>query len=541
MPILKGIDRSQTSFFCLEDVVAADSEVRLIDAFVDYFDLSSLELKSKGESKEGRSAYANSDLLKLYLYAYLNRTRSSRRIARLCQLNIEAKWLVKGLHPCYVTIANFRKDNSAGLIKLFKGFVKFLSNPALDLFDKDTVAIDGSNFSGQNSKSNNYTSKKITREMNHIEKQVTKYLEELDNVDAGEQDEYNQERRLEIADKLEHLKKREEKYSELADEMSAAEKRGATQISTTDPDTRSLAKRNSAVVGVNAVTTAEAKNKFVVDVDIINQPDTHALSKSAIASKEVLGCSKEKPLKALGDAGFDTGAELKKCMDNDIETYVAPRKVNNGSKVAPYRNEDFYYDEEQDDYTCPAEERLVSNGQSYTKKSAHVGGKDYQFKTYKIAFEVCANCPLHNQCLSASSIKAKKGRSINRSEYQNYKDENKERVKFHKDLYRKRQEIIEHQFGTIKRGWGYSYTLMKGLPKIKGEFCLIFTVYNLRRAISILGVKKLIELLKAGSISNFCAYRIRFKPNSGIKIFTISQSMKIKAENREVYKPAMAA
>lgn len=185
--------------------------------------------------------------------------------------------------------------------------------------------------------------------------------------------------------------------------------------------------------------------------------------------------------------------------------------------------------------------KLVSNKKEYTKKTGGVSGQEYQVKKYTQSFLVCIACPFHTKCLSSSSIKAKQGRLIMRSEYQAYKDENKERVKWHKDLYRKRQEIIEHQFGTIKRGWGYSYTLLKGLPKVKGEFSLIFTVYNLRRAITILGVKKLIELLKAGSVSTFNEYMSHFKPDSKVKIFCIGSQLNCKVPNIEAQKPAMAA
>jgi len=326
VPILKGIDRQQVSFASLEEMVAADSEVRLIDAFVDYCDLESLELREKGNSKEGRPAISNSDLLKLYLYSYLNRTRSSRRIARLCKLNIEVQWLLKGLKPCHVTIANFRKDNSKSLVKLFKAFVQFLRKA--DLLDKDTVAIDGCFFSGQNSKKNNYTRKNIERELKHIDKKVNAYLEELDAIDADEQDDYAWERRIEVAEKLEYLNTRNKKYEGLKEQMTAAEQQGKTQISTIDSFAQKLTKGySSTLVGVNSVAVGEKKNKFVVNLNVTNVSDTNALGKAALETKEVLGLGEQNDeseqagengqndeseptkLKALGDAGFDTGSE----------------------------------------------------------------------------------------------------------------------------------------------------------------------------------------------------------------------------------------
>ena len=261
MPILHGTNRYQINFSTLEDQVGPNSEARLIDAFVDYLEVDKLDFIIKGQSLEGRSAYAVESLLKLYCYGYLNRTRSSRRLAKLCKVNLEVKWLLGDLRPCFQTIATFRKDNAKGLKKVFGQFTCFLRGQRLDgesVFSKDTVATDGTKISGQNSNKNNYTPKKIERHLNYIDKKAEQYLADLEASDALEDEEQVSEVYLDVASKLDELAQRQTKYEELSGQLEVAHEQGETQVSTTDPDARSFAQpRKAAVVGLSLIHISE--------------------------------------------------------------------------------------------------------------------------------------------------------------------------------------------------------------------------------------------------------------------------------------------
>ena len=342
--LLTGENRSQLQMMCLEESVALDSYVRVVDAFVDYLNLSSLGFVEKGKSNEGRPAFASESLLKLYYYGYLNRVRSSRRLEREVRTNIEAIWLMKELRPCYKTISDFRKVNSRALKKAFQQLNRFLKSEGW--LSDFVVAVDGSKFRGQNSKKNNYNEKKVKNHLGYIDRQVEKYLKELDELDQTESEaDRDVENRLSIAESLEELKDRRTKYERLEEQVKAAHDQGITQISTTDPDARALPKRMMQVeVGYNVVITAERENKLITNYETTNEHDTYALSKAARKAKVVLGVGEEKCLKVLADKGFDTGLELKKCSENNIETIVAPKKRVSTKKEAGFNKSQFAYE-----------------------------------------------------------------------------------------------------------------------------------------------------------------------------------------------------
>ena len=270
-------DRHQLQMLSLDHLVSQQSIVRVIDIFVDLLDLEEIGFKIKGGVKNGAPAFRIGDLLKLYYYGYLNRVRSSRRLAREATTNLEAIWLLKGGRPGYKTIANFRKDNVTALKKVFKIYNQFLLSN--DLFDTETVAIDGSKFQGQNSTKNNYNEKKVTQHLEHIEKETEKYLREMDRLDQFEKEtEVELEQRKVVSEKLDNLSKRKEKYDRLKEEVAAARERGETQVSTSDPDARALPKRMNVVqVGYNIITAADIKNKLITNFKVANQLDTYQL------------------------------------------------------------------------------------------------------------------------------------------------------------------------------------------------------------------------------------------------------------------------
>ena len=494
MSIIKGISRHQTQIYCLDQEIAKESEARLIDAFVNWIPIDSYRFVSKGNKKEGHPAYSVKDMLKLYFYGYLNRTRSSRRLEWLCKTNIEVMWLLNGLVPSHTSINGFRKDNGKQFIKVFRAFNRFLCNEGL--FHKNIVATDGSKFRAQNSKKNNYNEKKVKQYLDHIDNQTEKYLNELAENDQKDNDNSNANINKVIKEKLEHLQLRREKYETLEDQIKEAHQKGETQVSTTDPDARSLPKRMGVVeVSYNIVTTVEAENKFITNFETTNKHDTYALSKAGRKARIALGLGVEDKLTQIADKGFDTGYELKQCTEHNIDTLVAPKKRVSPGKDPAYNKSKFIYDKIADNYTCPSGEILQTNGNYYKRKKGIVLRKSYSVKRYTISFHTCNACPYKMECAGKANISKSKGRYVERSEYQDYVDQNIERVMNNKELYRTRQSIVEHPYGTIKRQWGYDHTLLKGKGNVAGEFAIIFTIYNMRRAISILGVKELIYLL----------------------------------------------
>jgi len=488
-------DRNQLQMLSFDAVVDKNSIVRVIDVFIDLLDLKQIGFIVKGQIKNGAPAFHAADLLKLYFYGYSNRVRSSRRLQREAITNFEAIWLLKGCRPGYKTIANFRKDNPKALKKVFRIFNRFLLDQ--DLFDTDTVAIDGSKFQGQNSTKNNYNEKKVNQHLDHIEKQTQQYLKEMDRLDQVEKEtEIEVEQRIELSKKLDHLQKRKDKYDDLDQKVKAARQTGHPQISTTDPDARALPKRMNVVqVGYNIVTAADLKNKFITNFTVANQLDTYLLAQVANDAKVMLQKKENEKLTVLADKGFDTGSELKACAENNITTIVAVKKRLSNKKNKAFAKNKFYFDEEKNEYRCPENHPLKTNGNWYTKKAYSQHRAEYKYQRYNCSHSICGVCPHKIDCVG-SPLKQRKGRLIERSESESFIEENTERYHLNKELYRKRQATVEHQFGIIKRGWGFDFTLLKTKEKVEGEFAIIFTCFNLRRSVSILGIAELIKRLK---------------------------------------------
>lgn len=513
----KEQNRDQLQMWSLELLVSGESIVRIVDVLVEGLDLKALGFVMKGEIKNGAPAFHSKHLLKLYYYGYLNRVRSSRRLEREVKTNVEAMWLLKGLQPGYKTIANFRSENKMALQQVFKVLNQFLKSEGM--FDEEVVAIDGSKFRAQNSKKNNYNEKKVKQHLDYIEKQTDEYLSELDRLDELEEEsEIERTARIELSKQLDHLGQRAKKYNELEERVLQAREEGQTQVSTVDKDARSLPKKMNIIeVGYNVVTSVERKNKLITNYSVLNELDTYALSGVAKDAREVLGKEKGEELTALADKGFDTASELKECIENDIVTIVSPKKRVHAKKAKAYNKDAFEYDEARDSYRCPENHELTTNGRWYEKNNGK-HRKSYKVQHYKLPFAVCNACPFKKECAGESNLKNSKGRYIERSEYQDYIDENIERVKFNKELYRERQAIVEHPFGTIKRVWGYDYTLLKGKEKVGGEFAIIFTCYNLRRAITILGMSELIKKIKEACLLLKSLIWVEIKRFKGILI-----------------------
>ena len=475
-----GISREQISFTSLDSFISADNPVRFIDAFVLTIDLQKIGFAVQTLKKEGRPSFQSTVFLKLYLYGYLNGIRSCRKLEKETNRNIEVQWLLHGMMPNYHSINDFRKDNPHALRNLFKLFVSFLKD--VDLVTGHTVAIDGTKVRANNSKKANYSQKKIDRHIAYIDNKVNDYMKELAEADAQE----HHQKISNVQGKLAKLKERKIHYELLEKQLQAS---GDTQISTTDPDARALLVQGQVVeVSHNMQAAVDAKHNLVVATHTINKNDRNALTDIALEAKENL---QEGTYTALVDKGYHNGRQIQQCKDANITTIVAnPDVVNSNSKgtTPDYMVTKFVYNKETDSYTCPQGQVLNTTGTWHEKKD---GNKvHYRFKKYRTP--ICKECAARHLCTS----KADGRREIDRSEFAQAIEENNKRYQTQYELYRKRQEINEHIFGTIKRQWGYNHTNLRGLEKVNGEHSLIMLVYNIKRAINILGMKDLIEKLK---------------------------------------------
>jgi transposase len=483
MKYIKGQDRDQTTLFpiSLDEAIDKDNEVRLIDAFV-----NSLKLEDYGfnvyHEENGRPAYHPSDLLKLYIYGYMNHIRSSRQLEKECRRNIEVMWLMRNLQPDHNTISNFRRDNPAAIKKVFRQTVAIAKY--FNLIGGKLLAGDSTKLRAQNSKKNNYNQKKIDRHLDYIQNK----LEEYENGLAESDDDDKQQIEKEIA----KHKQRKEEYHKLANQLNDS---GEKQISTSDPESRQMITRNNITeVAYNIQTTVDSKHNIPIDYKVTNENDSKAMGKMLPRAKSILGHNQ---FTALYDKGYHTGSEFALADRLGIETLVAVPTVAANAPNHAYNVENFRYDAEGDFYVCPQGQELHTTGTWHDAKT-------YKFKRYTT--KACMNCPVKSEC-----TKAKYGKGVQRSEYQEYINQNKQRIEQNKNYYRRRQAIVEHPYGTIKRQWGFSYIMTKqSIQRASADVGFIFTAYNLRRLINIIGLNKLINHLEALALI-FYAWILNFK------------------------------
>ena len=501
---VKSESRNQMQIFCLEQMIAQDSFVRIIDFFVDTIDLKSFGFKHVTLKYEGRPPIHPAQLLKLLIYGYRYGVRSSRKLEREAMLNIEARWLLGEVVPSNKTIANFRKDNSEAFRAIFRKFVFLLKQ--LDLIEGKTIAIDSFKVRAQNSLKNNYNQGKIDRHLDYINARLAEFEKAMDEADSAED-------KAELATKIETQNTRKAKYEALEEQLKET---GKDQISTTDTDAQSVVlQRGITVVGYNVQGAVDAKHKLITHFDTGSVNDTNALAAVAIETKEILQVEK---MDVLADKGYHTGEQIQQCEQNQITTYVSPKEpASNNPDIFPITQ--FVYNAEKDCYTCPANQTLTTNGTWYTHSSK--GHKsDYKFQRYNNV-PACKVCPMQSDCTTSK----KNGRNIDRSEFASLMEQNAERVKLNKDYYKQRQQLAEHPWGTIKRQRGFDHVLTRGKTKILGEVSLVFIGYNLARCANIVdGLEKFKALIYKYMNDKNLLFRLQtacFQLFSGFEVFQL--------------------
>ncbi len=468
MDFITGFNRDQLVMMDFESCLSPDSWARIVDMFVDILPMSKLGFNDVLNS-EGRPPYRSADLLKLYLYGYKNKLRSSRQLEHACKVNLEVIWLLKGLRPSARKIAYFRKQNARAFKKAFRHFVVLLKE--WELIDGKTIAIDSFKIRAQNALKNNFNQKKLDRHIKYIDDKIKEYQNHLEQGD----DDLDI---VELTHKIAYQKAKKQKYQSIEKQL---QKSGETQISLTDPDAKSVVlHRNIVNVGYNIQAGCDAKHKFFVNNDTGTVNDTHALSPMALDAKALLGVEH---INTLTDKGYTTAKHLEICTQNGITPYSSP-KMHSSQHNGLYPMINFKYDKQADSYCCPNQKNLSTNGTIYNKN----GHKVKHYKNTK----ACKSCPIRHLCTTN-----KKGRFIERSIYQEALEDNQKRVEQNPEYYRLRQQITEHQFGTLKRHWGFTYTLIKGKQHVLSEVNLMMICYNLKRLTSIINPKMLKNRLKA--------------------------------------------
>jgi transposase len=468
-------NRHQQSFLpeSIEDYVSEQNPVRAIDAYVDSLDLATLGFHPlDGKAGPGQPAYDPACLLKLYLYGYTHKVRSSRDLEKETHRNVEVIWLMGKLQPSYKTIADFRKNNGKALKAANKDFIELCQ--ALNLFGGEVVGIDGSFFNGNASNASIYTQEKLDKQLRELEKQIEAYHQQL-----AQQDQSDDEAGLgslaedpDLTDKLEQLRQKQAQKQALAEQLQAS---GQTQISTTDNDARLLRKRGQVCAGYNVQLAVDGKHKLIVDSEATNEGnDSQQLSMMASQAKGALGVDE---LSVVADAGYYESEQLRRCEDEQITAYVAIPAVR---ELGRFPRETFQFDKAQNVYICPDGERLEQLG-----KPRKMQNKIQLFYASKPA--VCTRCPKKNACLAKGARK----RTLYRWEHEEVLERHKERMKDSGQWMRLRSTLVEHPFGTLKRRAGWDHFLVRGLKKVAGELSLMTLGYNLSRVMNIMGIEKL--------------------------------------------------
>lgn len=471
---IEGEARTQATLFPerLDDYIAEEHAVRVIDVFIDGIDLSGLGFKTVPKAT-GRPAYHPATMLKLYVYGYLNRVQSSRRLEREAGRNVELMWLLGRLAPDFKTISDFRKDNTKAIRSVCREFVMICRK--LDLFSDAFVAIDGSKFKADNNRDRNFTSAKLKRRLEQIDESINKYLVQIDSADRQEASvaKVKTER---LENKIAKLKKEIERLNKIEVELLAAPDK---QISLTDPDARSMITRGSGIVGYNVQTAVDVKHHLIIAHEVTNVGnDRTQLMNVATQTKDAIASDE---LTVVADRGYFNGTEIKACEDTGIKTYLPKCQTSGNQAKGLFGKRDFIYIPEDDEYKCPAGERAIYR---FSRKE-----KDKIIRRYWSS--ACINCSIKPQCTTG------KYRRISRWEHEAILDAVETRTNQEPDRMTVRRDTVEHPFGTIKLWMGYTHFQMRTLERVSAEMSLHVLAYNLKRVMNIMGIGALIEAMQA--------------------------------------------
>ena len=473
---IQGDDRHQATLFPeqLDDYIAEDNSVRVIDVFVDDLDLSGLGFKTHSE-KTGRPAYHPTILLKLYVYGYLNRVQSSRRLEREAHRNVELMWLTGRLAPDFKTIADFRKNNGKAIRLVCREFIMLCKK--LNLFAEAFVAIDGSKFKAVNNRDRNFTKAKMQRRLQQIDESIERYLSQIASAD-----------RQEAAVATDTTQRLEEKITALKTEMARLNKLEVQmlqapdqQISLTDPDARSMATsgRGTGTVGYNVQTAVDATHHLIVTHEVTNVGhDRHQLHHMAQQAKVAIGAE---TLAVVADRGYFKGEELLACEESKITTYLPKPQTSGSTKKGLFSKRDFIYHADENEYACPAEERLIWRFETEEKG----------LQLHKYWSSHCPNCPIRSQCTTSTY------RRVTRWEHEAVVEAAAARLDQEPERMRTRRATVEHPFGTLKTWMGYTHFQTKTLKHVSTEMSLHVLAYNFKRVLSILGVLPLLHAIQA--------------------------------------------
>ncbi len=475
---IEGEDRSQSTLFpeYLDDYIAEDNPVRVIDVFVDELDLSGLGFEGIQPEATGRPAYHPASLLKIYIYGYLNRIQSSRRLERETQRNVELIWLTGRLTPDFKTIADFRKDNGKAIRGVCREFIVMCRD--LKLFSEAIVAIDGSKFKAVNNRDKNFTDRKLKARMQQLDESIARYLTELDRADR--------EPALETEARFEHIKQKVETFKKQMRELKQIGKQMARapdgQISLTDPDARSMATsgRGTGMVGYNVQTAVDTKHHIIVAHEVTNEGhDRDQLSSMAHQARDAIG---EDTLTVFADRGYYKGEEILDCERAGIRTLIPKPQTSGNKAVGLFDKADFRYIPSQNEYRCPAGQRAI-----WRFASVERGG----MVLHKYWSSACPRCPIRSQ--RTTSVYTR----IARWEHENVLDAMQRRLNRTPRASRIRRQTAEHPFGTLKAWMGATHFLTKTLPRVSTEMSLHVLAYNLKRAMQIIGVAPLMAVTRA--------------------------------------------
>jgi transposase len=474
---IEGEDRSQSTLFPerLDDYIAEDNSIRVIEVFVEELDLQSLGFDGMQPEVTGRPGYHPSTLLKIYIYGYLNRIQSSRRLERETQRNVELISLTGRLMPDFKTIADFRKDNGKAIRSVCREFIVLCRS--LKLFSEAIVAIDGSKFKAVNNRDKNFTDRKLKARMQQLEESIARYLTELDRADR-EPTLVTEARVDHIKDKLATVKAQIRQLKQIGKQMSQAPD---GQISLTDPDARSMATsgRGTGMVGYNVQTAVDAKHHMIVAHEVTNVGhDREQLSSMAHQARDAIGQTK---LTVLADRGYFKGEEIFECEQVGIKTLVPKPQTSNNKALGLFDKADFRYIPAKDEYRCPAGQRAIWRFTTVENGLA----------IHKYWSSACPKCPIKAQCTTSPY------RRIGRWEHEDVLDAMQKRLDRTPQASRLRRQTVEHPFGTLKAWMGSTHFLTKTLPRVSTEMSLHVLAYNLKRAMQIVGIVPLMRAIRA--------------------------------------------